>query len=82
MYPAKQLELLYNSTKMCKDYSNRGIKLGEKLQWDKVTDIWVNELNAIPLDFKEDRFKDIDPEIVTRELEKAENRQMNLKYLP
>jgi len=81
-HTAKQLELLYNSEKMCREYSRKGIDLGKKLQWDTVTEDWVDLLDSIPLNFEQDRFKNLDPELVKRDLRDLNNKHMNLKYLP
>lgn len=81
-HAAKQLQLLYASPKMCREYGTRGVKLGQKLDWNKVTDKWVELLDSIPLDFKEDRFKDLDPEKIAKDLEEIQNQQLNLRYMP
>lgn len=55
---AKQLSLLYNSKQLCKDYSDKGIKLGKKLDWNKVTKEWELFIDSIDIsDFKEDRYE-------------------------
>lgn len=56
---AKQLSLLYNSPQLYKDYVKKGIKIGQKLDWDKVVQKWEDLLDDIDIsDLKAERYKD------------------------
>jgi len=56
---AKQLSLLYNSKELYKDYCKKGIKLGQKLDWDNVVKQWETFLDNVNIsDLKENRYSD------------------------
>lgn len=56
-HAAKQLSLLCDSKKMWKEYSKKGVKLGEKLKWSNVAIEWEKLLDGIDIsDLEEDRW--------------------------
>jgi glycosyltransferase involved in cell wall biosynthesis len=80
-HAAHQLNLLYNSKKMCQDYSKRGVKLGQKLDWKNVCAKWIELIDSIDVSaFKEDRYSD--PDILPTATNAPTNNDMSLKYFP
>lgn len=76
-HAAKQIQLLYNSKKMWEDYSKRGVKLGNKLEWSKVCEQWVELFDSIDVSqLEQDRYKNV----ILEEI--PENNPMALKYFP
>ena len=55
-HAAKQISLLYNSKKMHRDYSRRGIKLANKLQWKNVCDEWNTLFDVTEIDENPDKY--------------------------
>lgn len=79
-HAAHQLSLLYNSKKMCEEYSRRGVKLGEKLKWSNICELWTETIDSIDIsDLKEDRY--LDPEILPSAQPQQTN-DFNLKFFP
>jgi hypothetical protein len=80
-HAAHQLNLLYSSKKMCQDYSKRGVKLGEKLDWKNVCKQWKELIDSINVsDLKEDRFSD--PDILPSKESDIQNNDMSLQHFP
>ena len=82
-HTAHQLKLLYDSKKMCREYANRGISLGKKLEWNVVCKQWETLLDNIDVsDFKEDRYSQPDalPEIQNGPTQDFS--QLNLVHFP
>jgi glycosyltransferase involved in cell wall biosynthesis len=78
-HAAKQLSLLYNSKKMCEEYSKRGIKLGKKLQWKNIAKEWITLFDETDIsDLEEGRYEKDDPTVSL-----AQNaNSMALKHFP
>lgn len=75
---AHQLKLLYNSKSMRKDYSARGVRLGNKLSWPNVCKKWDTLLDSINTsELKDNRYDEKENKIPTKE--EAHNIQFNLK---
>lgn len=56
-HAAKQLSLLYNGKQLYKEYQNKGIKLGKKLDWDNVVEKWEEFFDSIDIsDLDKDRY--------------------------
>ncbi len=56
-HAAKQLSLLYNSDKMCREYSRLSLTLADELQWSNVCDKWIETIDSIDIDnLEEDRY--------------------------
>lgn len=76
-HAASQIKLLYDSPKMHRDYSNRGIKLAEKLQWKNICAQWVKLFDSIDVsDLKPDRYDTIPIELDSK------HSPMAIKFLP
>lgn len=78
-HAARQLRLLYQSKSMRKDYSRRGVKLGNKLAWPNVCKQWEKLLDSIDIsDLKEDRYEN--PEtLLPSSSEQQKTSQFNLQ---
>lgn len=77
-HAAHQLKLLYSSKNMKKDYSNRGVALGNKLAWPKVCKKWEELLDSIDIsDLKEGRYED--PETILPSPGQQNSSQFNLQ---
>jgi glycosyltransferase involved in cell wall biosynthesis len=81
-HAAHQLSLLFNSKKMCQEYSKKGIALGKKLDWINVCQIWEKTLDNIDVsDLKEDRYDD--PAVLPEIANNSPNfSQLNLTHFP
>jgi glycosyltransferase involved in cell wall biosynthesis len=56
-HAAKQVSLLYNSPKMCRDYSRRSIDLAEELQWSNVCQQWKGLIDGLDISkFEDNRY--------------------------
>jgi glycosyltransferase involved in cell wall biosynthesis len=56
-HAAKQISLLYQSDKMCKDYSNRSVSLATKLNWDNIGPDWIKLFDEFDTsDLKDGRY--------------------------
>jgi len=56
-HAAKQISLLYNSPKLCRDYSRRSIDIAEELQWSTVCEDWKTLIDSIEIpDSNPDRY--------------------------
>ena len=56
-HAAKQINLLYNSPKLCREYSKKSIQLADKLQWKNVCDKWIELIDSFDISkFTEDRY--------------------------
>ena len=79
-HAAHQLNLLYSSKKMCQEYSKKGIRLGEKLDWKNVCKIWKEIIDDIDVsELKEDRYSN--PDILPAKNEQ-QNNDMSLQHFP
>ena len=78
-HAAHQLNLLYKSKELCKDYKKKGVKLGEKLDWVNVCKQWEEFLDTVDIsNLKEDRYSD--PAVLPdKELPQGQNM---LKHFP
>lgn len=57
-HAAKQVSLLYNSTKMHKKYSKKSLDLASKLEWKKVCEQWNTLFNGLDLSkLKDNRYE-------------------------
>lgn len=85
-HAAHQLNLLYSSKELRKDYSKKGISLGKKLDWSNIQVMWEKLFDSIDVsDLKEDRYQD--PAILPQveqgpQPQQPDISQFNLKYLP
>lgn len=56
-HAARQIKLLYDSPKVREEYSQKGIKLGKKLDWENIVKIWEKKIDSIDTsDLKEGRY--------------------------
>lgn len=77
-HAAHQLKLLYQSKGMRKDYSSRGVRLGNKLSWPNVCKQWEELLDSVDTsDLKEGRYELKENRVPTKE--EAQNMQFDLK---
>jgi intein/homing endonuclease len=82
-HAAHQLNLLYSSKELRKDYSKKGIALGKKLDWSNIQPMWETLLNGIDVsDLKEDRYQNLEVLPERTPQENTNLTQFNLKYLP
>jgi glycosyltransferase involved in cell wall biosynthesis len=82
-HAAHQLNLLYSSKELRKDYSKKGIALGKKLDWSNIQPMWEELFNKIDIsDLKENRYQDLG--VLPQQVPQENNNlsQFNLKYLP
>jgi len=81
-HAAHQISLLYNSKKMCNEYANRGVKLGEKLQWKNVAKYWIDLIDSTDIsDLTDDRWTKPDP-IPVQEGQAPTPEQLQLSHFP
>lgn len=82
-HAAFQLNLLYNSKKMCQEYSKKGIALGKKLDWSLVCKQWETLLDNIDIsDLADNRYSN--PDVLPEQQPTTQTQdfsQFNLKYL-
>jgi glycosyltransferase involved in cell wall biosynthesis len=81
---AHQLKLLYSSKEMRKDYQNRGIKLGQKLDWPVVCKIWEELLDSTDTSgLKDGRYNDPKYLVEQQPIQQSiPNQGLTLKYFP
>jgi glycosyltransferase involved in cell wall biosynthesis len=83
-HAAHQLNLLYSSKELRKDYSKKGVALGKKLDWSNIQPMWEKIFNDIDTsDLKENRYDDPSalPE-VQQQQQQPNFSQLNLSYFP
>lgn len=58
-HAAHQISLLYNSDKMCREYSNKGLKFAHNSTWTQITkEKWIPLIDSIDIsDLKPDRYE-------------------------
>jgi glycosyltransferase involved in cell wall biosynthesis len=79
---AHQLKLLYDSKKLCEDYSKRGIALAKKLEWSNLCKQWEDSLDKVDIsDLEEGRYEKSDV-FPNGEPPKQDFSQFNLQHFP